>query len=85
MLRIDFEWNNRKYSGHQWNPCEQYDEVAETEFPQTSEALAVFWATAARIRVLRAFSFTLSPSWKSIARLTLPSRLELKRPEGVVQ
>src|SRR4029077_12374374 len=29
-----------------------------------------------------AFSSILSPSWKSIARLVLPSRLELKRPVG---
>src|SRR5262249_44686081 len=29
-----------------------------------------------------AFSLILSPSWKSMARLVLPSRLELKRPEG---
>src|SRR5712671_3841247 len=30
----------------------------------------------------KAFSSILSPSWKSMARLVLPSRLELKRPEG---
>src|SRR5438552_1243967 len=29
-----------------------------------------------------ASSSILSPSWKSMARLVLPSRLELKRPEG---
>src|ERR1700704_1945290 len=29
-----------------------------------------------------AFSSILSPSWKSMARLVLPSRLELNRPEG---
>src|ERR1700730_6775482 len=29
-----------------------------------------------------AFSSILSPSWKSMARLVLPSRLALKRPEG---
>src|SRR5437870_13260887 len=29
-----------------------------------------------------AFSSILSPSWKSMARMVLPSRLELKRPEG---
>src|SRR5688572_19438704 len=34
------------------------------------------------MRAFRAFSSSLSPSWKSMARLTLPSRLELKRPEG---
>src|SRR3984893_15242068 len=34
------------------------------------------------MRAFRATSSSLSPSWKSMARLTLPSRLELKRPEG---
>src|SRR5687767_9213023 len=34
------------------------------------------------MRAFRAFSSSLSPSRKSMARLTLPSRLELKRPEG---
>src|SRR5690242_8207740 len=34
------------------------------------------------MRAVRAFSSTLSPSWKSMARLVLPSRLELKRPKG---
>src|SRR5207244_4120362 len=29
-----------------------------------------------------AFSSILSPTWKSMARLVLPCRLELKRPEG---
>src|SRR6266480_6828916 len=42
----------------------------------------VFSATAARMRAFNAFSSILSPSWKSMARLVLPSRLELKRPEG---
>src|SRR5271165_1618054 len=42
----------------------------------------VFSATAARMRAFNAFSPILSPSWKSMARLVLPSRLELKRPEG---
>src|SRR5438309_5715669 len=32
--------------------------------------------------VLKASSSISSPSWKSIARLTLPSRLELNNPEG---
>src|SRR5258707_6092472 len=39
-------------------------------------------ATAARMRSFKAASSTLSPSWMSMARLTFPSRLELKRPEG---
>ena len=42
----------------------------------------VFSATAARMSAFNAFSSILSPSWKSMARLVLPSRLELKRPEG---
>src|SRR5437763_10514130 len=42
----------------------------------------VFSATAARMSAWSAFSSILSPSWKSMARLVLPSRLELKRPEG---
>ena len=44
--------------------------------------LDVLSATAARIRAFRAFSLILSPSRKSIARLTLPSRLELNKLEG---
>src|SRR5579864_1456602 len=38
----------------------------------------VFWATAARTSALNAPASTSSPSWMSIARLTFPSRLELK-------
>src|SRR5262249_51310046 len=34
------------------------------------------------MRVFNAFSSIFSPSWKSMARLVFPSRLELKRPEG---
>src|SRR5438093_9503430 len=45
-------------------------------------AADVFSATAARMSAFNAFSSILSPSWKSMARLVLPSRLELKRPEG---
>ncbi len=41
-----------------------------------------FSATAARISSLSASSSIASPSWMSMARLVLPSRLELKRPEG---
>src|SRR5262245_10849071 len=44
--------------------------------------LALFKATAARTKVFSAFSSIFSPSWKSMARLVFPSRLELKRPEG---
>src|SRR5215471_7630213 len=42
----------------------------------------VFRATAARMSACSAFSSILSPSWKSMARRVLPSRLELKRPAG---
>src|SRR5882724_12347658 len=41
-----------------------------------------FSVTAARIRAFNASSSIFSPSWKSMARLVLPSRLELKRPDG---
>src|SRR6266853_1745533 len=42
----------------------------------------LFRAAAARMSVLKAASSISSPSWKSIARLVLPSRLELNSPEG---
>ena len=45
-------------------------------------AADVFRVTAARMSAFSAFSLTFSPSWKSIARRTLPSRLELKRCDG---
>src|SRR5262249_16390013 len=45
-------------------------------------ALDLFSVTPARTRAFNASSFIFSPSWKSIARLVFPSRLELKRPEG---
>src|SRR4029077_11051204 len=41
-----------------------------------------FRAAAARMSVLKASSSMSSPSWKSIARRVLPSRLELNSPEG---
>src|SRR4029079_2033409 len=41
-----------------------------------------FRAAASRTRDLKARSLSLSPSKMSMARRTLPSRLELKRPEG---
>src|SRR5690242_4355793 len=44
--------------------------------------LEAFSSTAAWTRALNASSSISSPSRKSIARLVLPSRLELKRPEG---
>src|ERR1700678_2242678 len=52
---------------------------------RTGRAVArtdVFSATAAQMSAWSAFSSILSPSWKSMARLVLPSRLELKRPAG---
>ena len=45
-------------------------------------ALDVFRSTAARTSAFSAFSSTFAPSWKSIARRALPSRLALKRPFG---
>ena len=45
-------------------------------------ALDLFRVTAARTRAFNASSSISSPSWKSMARLVFPSRLELKRPEG---
>jgi hypothetical protein len=41
-----------------------------------------FNSAAERTRALNASSSMSSPSWRSMARLTLPSRLELKRPAG---
>jgi len=41
-----------------------------------------FSVTAARISAFNASSSIFSPSWKSMARLALPSRLALKRPDG---
>src|SRR5262249_21663856 len=48
----------------------------------TDFARDVFRATAARMSALNALSSIASSSWKSMARRVLPSRLELKRPEG---
>src|SRR5689334_14754147 len=45
-------------------------------------ALPLFSVTAARTRAFSASSSILSPSWKSMARLVFPSRLELKRRDG---
>src|SRR6266511_1225838 len=42
----------------------------------------MFSATAARMSAFNASSSIVSPSWKSMAHLTLPSRLELKSPLG---
>jgi outer membrane protein assembly factor BamB len=41
-----------------------------------------FWATAAFTSALNAPASTVSPSWMSIARRVLPSKLELKRRDG---
>lgn len=41
-----------------------------------------FRATASRMRSCRAGALIFSPSWMSMARLTLPPRLELKSPDG---
>jgi hypothetical protein len=56
--------------------------VAYALFPGRRAAEDVFSATAARMSAFNAFSSISLPSWKSMARLMLPSRLELKRPEG---
>src|SRR6266699_5375920 len=53
-----------------------------TPFYRFGLCLDLFRVTAARTRVFNAASSILSPSWKSMARLVFPSRLELKRPEG---
>ncbi len=50
-----------------------------------ADCAETFSATAARMSAFNAFSSILSPSWKSMARRVLPSRLELKRPDGSVQ
>lgn len=50
----------------------------DQETPTDLGSQEMFSATASRMSALNADSSTLSPSWKSIARLTLPSRLELK-------
>jgi len=50
--------------------------------PDDFFAGAPFWATAAFTSALNARASTVSPSWMSIARRTLPSRLELKRRAG---
>src|SRR5215207_7075933 len=42
----------------------------------------MFSATAARMSAFKAASSMVSPSWMSMARLTLPSRLALKRRDG---
>src|ERR1700690_1571927 len=42
----------------------------------------LFRAMAARISVLKAVSFISSPSWRSMARRGLPSRLELNSALG---
>src|SRR6476660_8187531 len=48
----------------------------------TAARADVLRATAARMSAFSAFSSILSPSWTSMARRVLPSRLALKRPDG---
>lgn len=50
--------------------------------PAWLRAEDMFKTTAARTRVFSACSSSSSPSWRSMARLVLPSRLELKRRAG---
>src|SRR5450631_1857950 len=63
-------------------PSQWQNDQSTQSLSSVYEALDLFRVTAARTRVLNAFSSTFSPSWKSMARLVFPSRLELKRPEG---
>ena len=51
-------------------------------FGERAARADMFSSTAARMSAFNAFSLILSPSRISMARLTLPSRLELKRPDG---
>ncbi len=59
-------------------------ESAKAEIPLASAGahFDAFSTTAARMSAWSAFSLILSPSWMSMARRVLPSRLELKRPAG---
>ena len=85
LERVAGGWTDHEGKKHcllDYDRTRIYRRSSRRRIPQLSEAADVFRATAARIRVFRAFSLILSPSWKSMARLTRPSRLELKRPEG---
>ena len=62
--------------------CRAHYVVAKITIRASLAYSLMFSATAARMSALNALSSILSPSWKSMARLTLPSRLELNRPEG---
>jgi len=53
-----------------------FQELAKLVFGRR-EAEDVFSVTPARMSACKAFSSILSPSWKSMARLVFPSRLEL--------
>src|SRR3954470_11614848 len=64
---------------------ERYETIGPAVQPFGRARLAaaeVLNATAARTSAFNDFSSIVSPSRKSIARLVLPSRLELKRPAG---
>ena len=70
---------------HASGPLMQADFAEAADLARAARMLkgdVKFSATAARMSAFNAFSSILSPSWKSMARLVLPSRLELKRPEG---
>ena len=56
--------------------------TGETTTSACVDYLDLFSATAARISALNAASSISSPSWMSMARRALPSRLELNRPDG---
>ena len=58
------------------------NEPAVAVLPPAYRADDLFRAAAARMSFLKASASISSPSWKSIARLVLLSRLELNSPEG---
>jgi hypothetical protein len=62
--------------------CRAHYVVAKITIRASLAYSLMFSATAARMSALNALSSILSPSWKSMARLTCLSRLELNRPEG---
>src|SRR5512138_1523125 len=69
-------------SGHRSRESNEKPEDCAVRQLDQPRARDLFSVTAARIRVFNAFSSILSPSWKSMARRVLPSRLALKRPDG---
>src|SRR5262249_17592143 len=64
------------------DPTERWTIGSNVDSVDQLRAADLFSATAARMNAFNAFSLILSPSRISMARLTLPSRLELNRPDG---